>query len=149
MGLTKMGSIEIEKKIVKREIQNKFGSVRRFAKIANLELYFINNCLRSGVLKDSEKLREIRLAVAKWENKNLEGEITDKQRIDLRLAILENDLSKDHRAPSLRTFCRRAHTSGLYIGPEYLSLVLNPGPKAIKKVTPKIRRICKLINFEI
>lgn len=120
---------------LKKTIREKFGTVTKFCKLTNRDVYDFNRLMR---LKESEETRaEIRKVYAQieaTENKPAGNVITDEMRCKIRGAIYS-------KYANVKDFCEK--------NTDYINTwVSNVLQGHIGKVTPKVKKLLKDLGIE-
>jgi hypothetical protein len=119
---------------LKEDIEKKFRTVTRFAKIAELDAAKLSNYLGRGKYKRSTH-KHIRACLNMYEDKPLEGEIEDYLRYSIRANIIA-------KYSTQKNFCDKYGFTEAYISN------LTSG-KQFFRITNKVKRVCKILEIEI
>lgn len=123
---------ELSKQELKEGIQQKFGNLVRFCKIAGYQIHEISNMFRA---ENPVKLREVYDKAVKMENRVLPGELSNDSRLKIRTAIFE-------KYRYIREFCK--NNTGF--GNVWVSNVINGN---INRVTPKVKKMAEILKVEL
>ncbi len=128
---------ELSNTELKEAIQEKFGSLARFCKHARFDLYDLNKLLRlKATAENIAKLNLIYKTAKVLKNNIIEGEeLNDQHRESLRKGIYAN-----YR--NISDFCGK--------NPEYINNWISKLIHGdIRKITPKTKKLAKLLNVKL
>lgn len=129
---------------IKNQIIKKYGSVIRFAELANLNYFTLIKKINNDP-NDAEYKQMIKEKIEKIDNHLIKGkELTDDLKSRLRQGVLNHPDSQKDGKGSIYMFCE----NNPEFNPSYLARIFSRNQFSIKLVSKKVNLLMKKLNIE-